>query len=78
MTWREYQLRRNGYIRAETEEWKRSRLVAYNALVATGAVDPRKMSIEKFMPLSGKSTPKMTDEQKAALKKRQLELKNGS
>ena len=40
-----------GYQRQQKEEWKRARMVSYYALVATGAVDTRKMSIEKFMPL---------------------------
>ena len=40
-----------GYQRQQKEEWKRARMVSYYALVATGAVDTRKVSIEKFMPL---------------------------
>ena len=53
MTWREFQLRRAGYLRHQKEDWKKSRMVAYYALAATGAIDTHKMSIEKFMPLDG-------------------------
>lgn len=51
MSWREFQLRRSGYFRKEKEEWKKARMTSYYSLVATGAIDTRKMSIEKFMPL---------------------------
>lgn len=67
MTWREYQLRRMGYIRTQKEEWKRTRLISYHSLVATGAVDPKKMSIEQFMPLDDERKPKATSEGLKAL-----------
>lgn len=58
MTWREFQLRRFGFIRSTIEEWKKTRLVSYYSLVATGAINTKKMSIEKFMPLDENSKPK--------------------
>lgn len=69
MTWREYQLRRMGYIRTQKEEWGRTRLISYHSLVATGAIDPKKMSIEKFMPLEDERKPKATSEGLEALAK---------
>lgn len=33
-----------------------TRMIAYYSLVATAAIDSKKMSIEKFMPLSGEKT----------------------
>ena len=82
MSWREYQLRRIGYIRQEKEEWKRTRMVSYYSLVASGAIDTRKMSIEQFMPLDGKSkSSRMTDSGRNALKEARriyLEQLNGS
>ena len=82
MTWREFQLRRAGYLREEKRRWEHSRSISYYSLVATGAIDTRKMSIEKFMPLDG--TPQkgiMSDEQKEAMVKARERVKeqlNGS
>ena len=82
MTWREFQLRRAGYLRTEKEDWKKARLVAYYALVATGAIKTGKMSIEKFMPLDGKSAKNtVSDAGREALMKAQeqyLKETNGS
>lgn len=62
MTWREFQLRRAGYLRHQKEDWKKARMIAYYALAATGAISTTKMSIEKFMPLEGvKSKPRASD-----------------
>lgn len=58
MTWREFQLRRFGFIRSQIEDWKKTRMVSYYSLVATGAINTTKMSIEKFMPLDDNSKPK--------------------
>lgn len=58
-----------GYIRAEKEEWKRSRLMSYHSLVATGAIDPKKLSIEKFMPIDEERKPRATLEGLEALAK---------
>lgn len=68
MTWREFQLRRLGYIRGNIEEWKKARMTSYYSLVATGAIDTRKMSIEKFMPLDSaqQSKGRITDAMKNA------------
>lgn len=66
MSWREFQLRRSGYFRKEKEEWKKARIISYYSLVATGAIDTKKMSIEKFMPLDSNSKPRMSDAMKNA------------
>lgn len=81
-TWREFQLKRLGYFRKEKEEWKKARIISYYSLVATGAIDTKKMSIEKFMPLDdSNSKPRMSDAMKEALENAQnqyLKEKNGS
>ena len=68
ITWREFQLLRLGYLRTEKEEWKKFRMGAYFSLVATGAINTQKMSIEKFMPLDGanKTPHRLTDAMKEA------------
>lgn len=82
MTWREFQLRRAGYLREEKRRWEHSRSISYYSLVATGAIDTRKMSLEKFMPLDGTSQKGiMSDEQKEAMIKARERVKeqlNGS
>lgn len=55
MTWREFQLRRYGYERENRAKWEHTREISYCALVATGAIDTKKMSKEKFMPLENGS-----------------------
>lgn len=78
MTWREFMLAKHGYIRNQTEDWKKARLTAYYSLVATGAIDSKKTSIESFMSLEGKK--KVNRAGLEALKKAQqkyLEQKNG-
>ncbi|WP_288446523.1 hypothetical protein [uncultured Chryseobacterium sp.] len=55
MTWREFQLRKLGYSREDKTRWLHTREVTYHVLVATGAIDTRKMSKEKFMPLENGS-----------------------
>lgn len=78
MTWREFMLAKHGYIRQQTEDWKKARLTAYYSLVASGAIDSKKTSIESFMPLEGKK--KVNRAGLEALKKAQqeyLEKKHG-
>lgn len=67
MTWREFQLKVYGYRREQKNKWHHSRLIAYYSLVATGAIDTKKMSMEKFMPLEEK-TNVSNNEQKELLK----------
>lgn len=74
MTWREYLLRREGYLREKNNEntrhTKYARMISYWTLVSTGVVDTRKMSIEKFMPLDEKvERARIEDWQKEALMK---------
>jgi hypothetical protein len=67
LTWREYLLKRDGYIREIKNRQYTTRTIAYYSLVATGAIDTKKMSMEKFMPLEEK-TNVSNDEQKELLK----------
>ena len=60
MTWREYTLRRIGYFRKHKSEWEKVRFITYYNLVSGGAIDTRKMSIEKFLPLDGNVKKKST------------------
>lgn len=57
MTWREFRLRRDRYLKLkedeDTRQRRHTRLIAYSALVSTGAIDTKKMSIDKFMPIEG-------------------------
>lgn len=77
MTWREFSLRRRGWEREQKRQWIHTREVSYNALVATGAIDPKKTTRETFMPIEGgKSKTRMTEKQRAALKKAQQEYKD--
>ena len=81
MTWREYQLRRLGFVRSQKREWEKTRTIAYYSLVATGAISTKKMSIEKFMPLEGKKANKVSDTAKEAFRKAQenyIKETNGS
>jgi hypothetical protein len=46
-----------------------TRTIAYYSLVATGAIDTRKMSMQKFMPIDDDNDqvkPRMTEYQKEA------------
>lgn len=67
LTWREYLLKRDGYLREFKNRQYTTRTIAYYSLVATGAIDTKKMSMEKFMPLDDK-TSVSNDEQKELLK----------
>lgn len=67
MTFAEFQIRLFAYKRMQLEDWKKYRLVAYNALIAPYQ-DYKKLpkTMDKFMDLSGgKITNKgVSDEQK--------------
>lgn len=67
LTWREYLLKRDGYLREFKNRQYTTRTIAYYSLVATGAIDTKKMSMEKFMPLE-ESKNSLGDEQKEVLK----------
>jgi len=57
MTFAEFQIRLFAYKRMQLEDWKKFRLVAYNALIAPHQ-DYKKLpkNIDKFMDLSGGKT----------------------
>lgn len=67
MTFAEFQIRLFAYKRMQLEDWKKYRLVAYNALIAPYQ-DYKKLpkTMDKFMDLSGgKAANKgVSDEQK--------------
>lgn len=55
MTWREFTLRRAAYLNQQTEDdkknWIHTREIVYCTLVAGGCIDPKKLPIDKFMPI---------------------------
>ncbi|WP_275140418.1 hypothetical protein [Elizabethkingia meningoseptica] len=66
MTWREYQLRKKGYEREKKLESYTTRDIVYHSLVATGAIDPRKISINSFRPIDGNVIEKVSDKAKVS------------
>ncbi|MCT3788487.1 hypothetical protein HZQ67_14020 [Elizabethkingia anophelis] len=66
MTWREYQLRKKGYERERKLDAYKNRDIVYHSLVATGAIDSKKISIDKFRPLDGGPTERVSDGAKAS------------
>lgn len=80
MSWREFQLRLAGYRRQEKDKWRHTREIAYCALAATGAIDPKKVSKEKFMTLDNsvkKNSGGLSDRQKELMKEAQKRALNG-
>ncbi len=73
MTWREFILRREGFFRErkneETRQMKHTRVISYFTLVATGAIDTKKLSLDKFLPIKEGASKgnKIEDWQKEAL-----------
>lgn len=68
LTWKEYQLKRDGYLRETINRQYTTRTIAYYSLVATGAIDTKKMSMEKFMPIQGETKEnRISDSQRNAL-----------
>ena len=67
MTFAEFQIRLFAYKRMQLEDWKKYRLVAYNALIAPYQ-DYKKLpkAMDKFMDLSGGKVANkgVSDEQK--------------
>ena len=67
MTFAEFQIRLFAYKRMQLEDWKKFRLVAYNALIAPYQ-DYKKLpkTLDKFMDLSGgeRKTSGVSEEQK--------------
>ena len=81
MSWREFKLRQFGHLRKQKTEWIHSRFLAYHSLVATGAIESKKMSIEQFMSLDGKKVGKVSSAAIEMLKKEQQKYEeqiNGS
>ena len=67
MTFAEFQIRLFAYKRMQLEDWRKYRLVAYNALIAPYQ-DHKKLpkTMDKFMDLSGSKEQKrgVSEEQK--------------
>lgn len=62
MTWREFQLRRIGYLRKQKEQWYHTRFIAYYNLKGAGAL--KNESIDRFMDLDDKKISSINSEQK--------------
>ena len=58
MSWREFLLRREGYLRELKREAYNVRDVVYHSLVAGGALDHKKTKIDQFRPLANKEVKK--------------------
>jgi len=71
MSWREFQLRRRAYDKAEKEDWIKVREMAFASLIGPH-VDPKKLpkSKEQFIPLE----PKKKVSNSALERLRQLQL----
>lgn len=78
MSWREYQLRREGFLRQQRERWYHTREVAYASLMGGGAYDPKKLSKQQFMPIDDEvgNLVKVSDEHRAVFYELQAEYEN--
>lgn len=84
MTFREYELLRDGYMRKldvkrelNLEGWRQARLIAYHAVIPH--VKNQNLSIQDFMPIPGDNTNRSEDEAMAVIEyyKQQGWLKEG-
>lgn len=67
MTWREFQLRLEGYRRHVKDKWIHTREIVYYTLVASGSLK-KGMTKDNFMPLDGNSKSSLSDDQKELIK----------
>lgn len=80
MSWREFQLRLAGYIRQQKNKWIHTREIVYYTLVASGSIDTKKLSKEKFMPLENSVKNRnggLNDRQKELMKEALNKALNG-
>lgn len=68
MTWREFQLKRYGYIRQQKENWSHTRTIAYMTYLSIPEKGNKK-TIDQWWSLDGKKS--VEDWQKEALRKAQ-------
>lgn len=60
MTWKEFLLRLDGYVRHNKEGWKMTRFIAYQVYAST-PMKNKPVSIEKYLPLEAESKPKINE-----------------
>lgn len=71
MSWREFQLRTNGFERSEKRRYEGLRLLTYQILMSGFSPPKNKnLTIEQFWPLN-ENKSQLTDEKKNALKEAQ-------
>lgn len=78
MTWREFLLRREGYIREKTEREALTREISYMVYLSIPQKEP-KMSKDRFWNIEAMGKPKsgLSDMQRELLKKAQNDAING-
>ncbi len=74
MTWKEFQLRIDGYNRIQKTEWEKYRLVAYQVYAST-PMKNKPVSIDRYLPL-GDQKIDFTDSMKEAIKDQYNKLKS--
>lgn len=74
MTWKEFQLRLDGYNRIQIKEWEKHRLVAYQVYAST-PMKNKPVNIEKYLPLGEKPKMSMTDEMKERIRAEHRKIK---
>lgn len=74
MTWKEFQLRIDGYNRIQKTEWEKYRLVAYQVYAST-PMKNKPVSIERYLPLDNEKVD-FTDSMKEAIKDQYKKLKS--
>ncbi len=74
MSWKEFQLRIDGYNRIQKEEYKKYRLVAYQVYAST-PMKNKPVSIERYLPLDNEKVD-FTDSMKEAIKDQYKKLKS--
>lgn len=82
MTWREFTLRRMAYLNRQKEDdtkrWIHTREIIYCTLVAGGCIDPKKLPIDKFMPIGNSGKKKgISEKGKELLMKAINDVVNG-
>ena len=73
MTWREFQLRRIGYLRMQKTEWEKVRWLSFHTMASVGALK-QGATLEKFMPLDSKKTARVSKDRITMLSEMQKEF----
>lgn len=69
MTWREFKLKRHGYLRQQKENWNHTRTIAYMTYLSIPEGKSKKKTIDQWWSLDGKKS--VENWQKEALKQAQ-------